>query len=115
MEVLFIVLGLIAFGVAFYVWKNEKLELFKIEEAAMINMTEKDKNDVIKSLSSPIALLGVLLISLAINADKWGLSFVLVVIGIIGLFIVVEKRTINGINTTFKAKKLKTKINKKRR
>lgn len=115
MEVLFIILGLIAFVVSFYVWKNEKIELFKIQEEAIVNMTKKDKSDVSKNLASPIALLGILLICVALNADEWGVSFVLVAIGAIVLFIFAEKRIINGINATFRAKKSKIKTNKKRK
>ncbi|WP_300346549.1 hypothetical protein [Clostridium sp.] len=114
MQVLCIILGIISFGVSFFVWKKDVLSKFKIEEAALLSMTEKDKTDTSKSLASPIALLGVLFISISLNIDKWGNSFIFLLIGAIALFIYVEKRIINGINTLFKSKK-KIKVNRKRK
>ncbi|MDZ4992945.1 hypothetical protein GNF80_08150 [Clostridium perfringens] len=115
MELLGIIIGILAFGVAFFVWSKQKLELFKIEDAAIENMTEKDRKEVSKSLALPIALLGVLLISVVFNSDKWGSSVIFILIGVVALFVYVEKRTIDGINTMFKSKKAKVKINKKRK
>lgn len=115
MELLCIIIGILSFGVAFFVWKKEKLELFRIEEVAIRNMTEKDRKESSKGLALPIALLGVLLISIVLNSDKWGSSTIFILVGVIVLFIYVEKRTIDGINTLFNTKKVKVKVNKKRK
>lgn len=115
MELLCIIFGIASFGSAFFVWKKQKLELLRIEELAITNMTEKDKKEASKSLALPIALLGVLLISVVLNSDKWGSSTILILVGVIALFIYVEKRTINEINTLFKTKKVKVKVSKKRK
>lgn len=115
MQILCIILGIIAFIVALFVWKKDVLSKFKVEEEALLNMTEKDKNEASKSLASPIALLGILLISISLNIDKWGSSFIFLLIGVTILFVYVEKRTIDGINSLFKAKKRKVKVSKKRK
>ena len=115
MELICVFMGLLSFVIAFFVWKNQKLKLFKVQDVAIQNMTEKDKNEASKSLALPIALLGVLLISVFLNASKWGSSTIVILIGIILLFVYVEKRTIDGINTVFKDKKVKVKVYKKRK
>ncbi|TPE22378.1 hypothetical protein [Clostridium perfringens] len=115
MELICVFMGLLSFVIAFFVWKNQKLKLFKVQDVAIQNMTEKDKNEASKSIALPIGLLGVLLISVFLNTSKWGSSTIVIIIGIILLFVYVEKRTIDGINTVFKDKKVKVKVYKKRK
>lgn len=113
MRILCIILGIIAFVLALFVWKKDVLSKFKVEEQALLNMTRKDKNEASKSLASPIALLGILLISISLNIDKWRSSFIFLLIGVMILFVYIEKKTIYEINSLFKDKKRKVKVSKK--
>ena len=83
MELICVFMGLLSFVIAFFVWKNQKLKLFKVQDVAIQNMTEKDKNEASKCIALPRGLLGVVLISVFLNASKWGSSTIVILIGII--------------------------------